>query len=63
MISKVIQYLKDVKAEMMKVNWPTQKDVTAATTLVICLSTVMAIYIFVCDSGLQALMGLFLRAR
>ncbi|MCL2181953.1 MAG: preprotein translocase subunit SecE [Chitinispirillia bacterium] len=59
-MNKIMQYLKDVKAEMIKVNWPTQKDVTAATTLVICLSIVMAGYIFACDQGLQAVMRLFL---
>jgi preprotein translocase subunit SecE len=62
-MKRIIQYLTDVKAEMIKVNWPTQKDVTAATTLVICLSIVMAIYIFACDQGLQAAIGMFLRAR
>jgi len=62
-MNRIVQYLKDVKAEMIKVNWPTQKDVTAATTLVICLSIVMAAYIFVCDQGLQAALGMLLKVR
>ena len=62
-MNKMVQYLKDVNAEMIKVNWPTQKDVTGATTLVICLSIVMAAYIYGCDLGLQFVMGLFLGAR
>jgi len=63
MMNKIVQYLKAVKAEMIKVDWPKKKDITGATTLVVCLSMVMALYIFLCDSGLQALMGLFLRTR
>jgi len=63
MKKKIVQYLKDVRAEMAKVNWPTQKEVTGATTLVICLSVVMAAYIFLCDQGLQAVMGMVLRMR
>jgi len=62
-MSKVMQYLRDVRAEVAKVNWPTKDEVKGATILVIVLSIVMAVYIFACDQSLQAAIGLFLGAR
>jgi preprotein translocase subunit SecE len=62
-MNRAVQYLKDVKAEMIKVNWPTRKDVKAATILVIVLSIIMAIYIFGCDQALQFVIGLILRTN
>ena len=59
-MNRVIQYLKDVRAEVAKVNWPTQKDVKAATILVIVLSIVMALYVFACDQALQAVIRMAL---
>ncbi|MDR0331355.1 MAG: preprotein translocase subunit SecE [Chitinispirillales bacterium] len=63
MMQKIIQYLRDVRSEVAKVNWPTKDDISAGTVLVIILSIVVSIYVFVCDQGLQAAIGLFLRAR
>ena len=62
-MQKIIQYLKDVRSEVAKVNWPTKTDIRAATVLVIILSAVISLYVFACDQGLQAAIGLFLRAR
>ena len=62
-MKKFIQYLKDVRTEVGKVNWPTKDEVKGATILVVILSCVMAVYVFACDQGLQAAMGLFLTAR
>jgi preprotein translocase subunit SecE len=63
MMEKITQYFRDVKAEVAKVNWPTRPEVTAATILVIVLSIAVSIYVFACDQGLQAAIGLFLKAR
>lgn len=62
-MGKIMQYFRDVKAEVAKVNWPTRTEVTGATVLVIVLSVAVSIYVFACDQGLQAAIGLFLRAR
>ncbi len=62
-MEKIMQYFRDVKAEVAKVNWPTKAEVSGATVLVIILSLAVSIYVFACDQGLQAAIGLFLRAR
>jgi preprotein translocase subunit SecE len=53
-----MQYLKDVRSEMLKVSWPTLNELTGATTLVIVLSIMMAIFVFACDR----LLGLIMKA-
>jgi len=60
MIARIAQYLRDVRAEVAKVNWPTKAEVTSATVLVIVLSVVVSVYVFACD---RALVSLFLRVR
>jgi len=60
-MNKVIQYFKDVRTEVAKVNWPTKAEVKGATILVIILSIIMAIFVFGCDQVLQFVVGLFLR--
>ena len=60
-MNKVTQYLKDVRTEVSKVNWPTKQEVYGATVLVIVLSIIMALFVFGCDQALQFLVSLFLR--
>jgi preprotein translocase subunit SecE len=59
-MNKFIQYLKDVRAEVAKVSWPTQTEVKGATVLVIVFSIVAALYVFACDQGLQAAVSVLL---
>jgi preprotein translocase subunit SecE len=59
-MDKLIQYLKDVRSELIKVTWPTREELTGATWLVILLSMIMAIYVFICDKIIFYLLRLFL---
>ncbi len=60
-MQKFIQYLKDVRAEMIKVNWPTRAELFGATLLVIVLSLIMAVYVYGCDQVINRLVGLLLK--
>ena len=60
-MQKIIQYLKDVKAEMLKVSWPTKNELSGATLLVIVLSIIMAIFVYACDQVINRIVGLLLR--
>jgi len=42
---KVINFLKEVRLEAKKVNWPTQKEVLKYTLLVVGVSVVLAIFL------------------
>ena len=47
------QYLKDTKAEMKHVNWPTRSEAVNYTLLVIIISFVVAGLLAIFDSGFQ----------
>ena len=42
---KIFDYIKDTKAEMTHVSWPTKKQVLAYTLLVIMISIIISIYL------------------
>ena len=60
-MQKIIQYLKDVRAEMLKVSWPTRNELFGATMLVIVLSLLMAVFVYLCDQVINRFVGLLLR--
>jgi preprotein translocase subunit SecE len=60
-MNKVVQYFKDVRTEVAKVNWPTKIEVKGATVLVIIFSIIVSLYTFLGDQILQRIIGLFLR--
>jgi len=59
-MDKIIQYLKDVRSEMVKVTWPQKSEVSGATILVVVLSIVVSLFVYACDKLLLFVVGLFL---
>ncbi len=53
------KFMREVKAEMMKVTWPTRRETMVTTGLVFAMATVAAIFFFVVDQvislGVRAL--------
>ena len=49
MINKITNYLKEVKLEMRKVDWPTQKEWVRHTIMVIVVTLIVAIILSVFD--------------
>jgi preprotein translocase subunit SecE len=60
-MQKIIQYLKDVRAEMIKVSWPAKNELLGATVLVIVLSLLMSIFVYTCDQIINRIVGLLLQ--
>ena len=46
---KLIQFLKDARAELKKVSWPSRKELTGSTTLVITVSILAGLFLGVLD--------------
>lgn len=44
-MEKIIQFLKDAKSELWKVNWPTKEQTVNYTLLVIGISVAVAIFL------------------
>ena len=59
-MQKIRQFLSDAKAELKKVTWPTRKQTTASTLVVIIIVFIMAIYFGIIDFGLAKLIKFIL---
>jgi preprotein translocase subunit SecE len=42
---KILTFLVEAKAELLRVNWPSQKQIVRYTLLVIAISLVMAVFL------------------
>lgn len=56
-MNKIIQFIKEARAELMKVNWPTRKQTMNYTFLVIGVSAAVAIFL----GGLDYVFGQILK--
>ncbi|MFH1462250.1 MAG: preprotein translocase subunit SecE [bacterium] len=57
---KIITFLKEVKLEMKKVNWPTREETIRYTLIVIGVCLVVAIYLGSLDFILNILLKKFI---
>ncbi|MBI5621902.1 preprotein translocase subunit SecE [Candidatus Falkowbacteria bacterium] len=49
MANKIVEYFKESKVELKKVTWPTKKETTKHTALVIGISLVLAAFLGLLD--------------
>ena len=59
-LERVKRYFRTMIQEMKRVHWPGRRDLIVYTAAVICVSLVVAVLIYLLDSGVGALMGLIL---
>ncbi|MFB3926266.1 MAG: preprotein translocase subunit SecE [Syntrophales bacterium] len=59
-ITKVEQFLKEVRAELRKVTWPTAKGTLASTSVVIVVVFIVSVFLGIVDFGLTKLIRLIL---
>ena len=56
------KFLREVRAEMAKVTWPSRRDTTVTTSLVLAMTVLVALFFLVIDQligfGVRALFGL-----
>lgn len=55
MFKKVFVFFKSVKQEMSYVSWPTKADLKEGTTVVIIMSSIVAIFLFLVDAAFNVL--------
>jgi len=56
-----INFLKEVRAEMNNVSWPSKQDTTRLTSVVVSVSLIVAIFIGILDFLFTNLMTLVLK--
>ena len=57
LMKKMLEFIRGVRAEWFKIVWPTRADVVRATIMIIVFSALAALFFFVVDSILNALVG------
>lgn len=57
---KIGGFFRGVKAEVKKVSWPNKKELVNHTAVVIAVCAIMALLVWILDSGLHALLSLFI---
>lgn len=55
MAASPIEYVRQVRAEMKKVTWPSRKETTVSTVAVFIMVFLAAIFLFVADQVLSTL--------
>ncbi|TES92651.1 MAG: preprotein translocase subunit SecE [Candidatus Cloacimonadota bacterium] len=48
-MQSVIQFLKEVKIELIKVTWPKKDELIGSTTVVLIVSVILAIFVGLAD--------------
>jgi preprotein translocase subunit SecE len=56
-IGRLSQFIRDVRAELKRVSWPTAKEVKNTTVIVLIAVIFFALYLFVVDQGLSRLIN------
>ncbi|MDD5236473.1 MAG: preprotein translocase subunit SecE [Candidatus Omnitrophica bacterium] len=58
---KITGFVGEVKAELEKVAWSTREELKGATTVVIAMTALMAVYIGIVDLSLSKVLTWFLK--
>jgi len=58
MFKTLIKFLREVKLELRKVSWPSRKEISGSTGVVIVNVVIVAIYLGILDTILQQIMML-----
>ena len=51
---RVVQFFKEVRAEMRRVSWPTRDQMVAFTTVTLITTTALTLFTFALDIGFKA---------
>ncbi len=60
MFSRLINYIKETRQELYKVNWPTRSQTVQSTLLIIVISLVIAFYLGAFDYLYHLVLGKFI---
>ena len=61
LVSKSVQFLREVKVELKKVAWPSRKQTIGSTIVVLVLVTIIAFFLGAVDIGLSSLVKVVLQ--
>ena len=59
-MTKIVQFLKEVRHELSKVSWPTRKEVTQYTIVVVAITLATAVFLGFLDFIFEWLLNTFI---
>jgi preprotein translocase subunit SecE len=59
-MGRLTEYLRNVRAELAKVSWPSRHEVASATLLVVVLSIAVSLFVALCDFVLNKILAILL---
>jgi len=60
-VKKVVEFLKEAQAELKKVTWPSQREVSRFTFVTIVTVVIMAVFMWAVDSVLMQVVKLVMK--
>ena len=60
MFNNIIKFLREVKVELKKVNWPSRKETIGSTSVVLVIVIIIAAFLGIIDIGLSKLIRIIL---
>lgn len=60
MVTKVINFINEVKQETKKVTWPTRKDTMLSVLMVLIMVTIAGLFFLLVDLGISKIVTLIL---
>jgi len=61
MLKRLTEFLKDTRAELVKVSWPSRAELRESTIVVIVTIFIITIFVGVIDQGFNFLMKMILK--
>jgi preprotein translocase subunit SecE len=58
MFQRLVKFIKEVRNELKRVNWPSKDEIRGSTTVVIVIVLVLAVFIGLVDRALSYLVSL-----
>ncbi|OQX56005.1 MAG: preprotein translocase subunit SecE [Candidatus Cloacimonas sp. 4484_209] len=59
-MQKVIQFIKEVKIELLKVTWPKKDELVGSTTIVLVLSILLTVFLWIADLFIGKILFFFM---
>jgi len=59
-MNKIVQFLKDARTELQKVNWPTKKQTINYTATVVAISVAVALFLGALDFIFETILNKFI---
>ena len=59
-MSNPVQFLNQVRAEISRITWPTRREVTTTTIMVLIMAAIAALFFSLVDFGIRQGLGLIL---